>query len=142
MPETDNDLARSYEIGFILKTQNHEGGILQVLKKHKAEITNQKSSSQISLAYPIKKHTSAHFGVVYFRVLPEAVAEIDNELKLDPGILRFLIVQYSEPKAEVPREKPAPKPEKPFIAVIQSPTPTPDVITNEALEEKLEEILK
>lgn len=45
------------------------------------------------LAYPIKKETSGHYTVFQMKLDPAQVKEFDRHLRLDPNILKFLIIK-------------------------------------------------
>lgn len=52
------------------------------------------------LAYPIAKKTSGNYVVVQFRAQQEALPEYERALKLDEGLLRYLVVLHEgEPTA-------------------------------------------
>jgi small subunit ribosomal protein S6 len=54
-----------------------------------------------TLAYPIKKHDSGYYVVAKFDALPEQLPEFERAVKLDEGVLRFLVV-VSEGEQPVP----------------------------------------
>ena len=126
-----------YEIGFMVKNAEALADLENVLSGEQAEVITKSQPREVRLAYPIEKHTNAFFGFSVFRVLPEAVSRIKKALHLKENILRFIVVKPVAKKVS----KAAPKEEKPVegpVAEVQLPR----VLTNEALEEKLEEILK
>lgn len=122
---------KEYEIAFLLASPEAEKEVAKVLQDNKAEVFHQKPASEISLTYPIKERVSANFGFCHFRVSRENIGKIKETLRLNPGILRFLITTP-------PIEATVPQPIQ-SRAVRKQPEP---VLSNEALEEKLEEILK
>jgi len=128
-----NENLKEYEISFLLVSPENEKTVADVLAKNGAEVFHQKSIGEISLAYPIKKHASAVFGFYYFRAGMEAVEKINADLRLAQGVLRFLIV--------TPPIKQAIPQVSPRQSANRKPAEVP-VLSNEALEEKLEEILK
>ena len=46
------------------------------------------------LAYPIAKRPNGYYVVTQFRTSPEALPEYERALKLEEGLLRYLIVQH------------------------------------------------
>lgn len=143
--EETSDEKKQYEIAFILKTEDAYV-IKQVLNNRGFSILNESLVNKIKLAYPIKKEIQAYWGYCGFAGAPAEVKELSLELKLKPEILRFLIV--SLPKKSVVRQerrvstrissiKPIEKNEKPEKLAYE-----PKILSNEALEKKLEEILK
>ncbi len=137
MDKTDSELKKDYELSFLLLSAEAAAGVLELLGKHGAAPYEQGPVKPIRLMYLIRKQTSAFFGFCFFTAEPEKIAKIKEELAFLPGVLRFLII--TPPVKSVSRERKAP----PAEAEIKPPEPaaTP-VLTNEALEEKLEEILK
>ena len=126
---------KDYELSFLLKEASHQAAVLNILKKYQIVPAYESPPIQIRLAYPIKKQTSAFFGFCYFRAETEALLKIKEELDLDGEILRFLII--ASPAKPAVREKVVPRPPD-----TKSPEPAIPTLSNEALEEKLEEILK
>lgn len=54
-----------------------------------------------TLAYPIKKHHTGYYVVAKFEASPEQLPEYERAVKLDEGVLRFLVV-VSEGEQPVP----------------------------------------
>ncbi len=134
---------KEYEISYLLAAPETEQEVLSVLKKNGAEITHQKPSTSITLAYPIKKHPVAYFGFCHFNADASAIKPIDDILRLQKGLIRFLIITPPV-KMAVPRlTGDAGRPERPTAAgKPEKKVTAPAAISNEALSEKLEEILK
>lgn len=129
---------KEYEIGYMIKAADALAEIEKVLSSEQADVVNKSQPREMRLAYPVKKHTTAFFGFIIFKVMPEAIARMKKVLQLREGVLRFIIVKPASKKIA---KQVASKEEK----TNESPTmdvQLPRVLTNEALEEKLEEILK
>jgi small subunit ribosomal protein S6 len=45
-----------------------------------------------TLAYPIKKHETGYYVVAKFETVATALPEFERAIKLDEGVLRFLVV--------------------------------------------------
>lgn len=133
---TDNqELKKDYELAFLVNVAEAGAGVFEVLRKCGATLSFQSPINQIRLTYPIKKQLSAFFGYCHFSAAPEAVSKIKSELNLMPAVPRFLII--------TPPLKPAVRQAKPAAPSSEAkPKPELPVLSNEALEEKLEEILK
>ncbi|MBI2025063.1 MAG: 30S ribosomal protein S6 [Candidatus Harrisonbacteria bacterium] len=127
--EMNDEIKKDYEIAFLLSDQEAEKDLAQVLRSHKADFIHQKSAAEQKLSYPINKHLSAFFGFYHFKMIPENIKSLREALKLNPKILRFLLIT---PPVKVQKAAPAPRDKKAAAPII----------TNEALVEKLEEILK
>lgn len=124
-----------YELAFLLINPEVLKSVLQTLKQQKISPFYQSQINQIKLAYAIKRHESAFFGFLQFECAPEGIHNIRNALAFNPEIIRFLIVtpvvksQTREMRYQgrVPDNKPEER---------------APALTNEVLEQKLEEILK
>lgn len=119
---------KDYEIAFVLISQEAAKEVVDILSQHQAEVFYQSPLVDLKLAYPIKKHVSAQFGFFQFRAGADVIEKIKNVLALNPNVLRSLIitppgklVSNAQPRQE---RKPAP------------------ILSNEALEQTIEEILK
>lgn len=129
-----DELKKDYEIGFLIQNPESVAGVFEVLRKHGAEVYNQGSVNPMRLAYPIKKQVSAHFGFAYFHIEAEKISSMKEELKFLPALLRFLIITPPfRQEAREARSARAPEAKAPEPAA---------ALSNEALEQKLEEILK
>lgn len=130
---------KEYELSFLVKERGAEAAIEALLNQYGAEIINKEPAKEIRLFYPVEKYNSAHFGFFQFRMLPEMIEKITQSLKLNPAILRTIVLNSPIMKsgAKSPREKKAETRPPEEIAFSQR-----GMLTNEALEEKLEEILK
>jgi small subunit ribosomal protein S6 len=60
------------------------------------------------LAYPINDHRDAFYVLYRFTANPDAVLEIEREIKLDETVIRYLVVRYdqmTEHTERAPRER-------------------------------------
>ena len=137
---------KKYELSLVLKSQSDLGSVLALLTQLNAKVSFQSPVSELRLAYPIKKYNMAFFAVLHFDALPESVEKLSKALNLNPVVLRFLTVtppiqkMEERPRRFVSDSKPKQKEE---VGVSQSAAPvSKGALTNEALSEKLEEILK
>lgn len=152
-----------YEIGFLAKEENDREEIVKILTSHGAKIVDAGKMSRIKLSYPIKKENFAYFGYLLFSVdLPaekslasrkggdSVVTKSSNDLKTNQRILRFLIVVVHPEKLDRKPRKEEPQKALPDIPVFEPASEnfllgeqrTITELSNEALEKKLEEILK
>jgi ribosomal protein S6 len=70
-------------------TENH---VLDILKRHKAEIISSEKWADRKLAYPIKHQKRAVYQLVHFRAPGEAIARVRADCRLSETILRVLII--------------------------------------------------
>ena len=134
-----------YEICYLLTSSGTEQEIVNVLNQQQSEILHQEALKEARLAYPIKKQQTANFGFIHFVTLPENVNKIKAALALNAGILRLLIISFSadkipEKKVSVRSQQPDSKPLQ--VGDVKIAKPDTNILSNEALEKKIEEILK
>ncbi len=143
MEETEK---KKYEITFWLKEENG-APVKDVLRANGCDVLEEKEIHKMQLAYPIKKERFAFLGNVTFASRPEAVRKIGDSLNLDHMVLRYAVTGMDERKAAPPRETVdnARSGFSSFRERAAYPSPArkkeEDVLTNESLEKKIEEIL-
>jgi ribosomal protein S6 len=117
MPATEastdayTDEVSSYEFAFHILPTVAEGEVPETLSQVKAHFTNvgaaifdEELPERIDLVYPIVKHlegknrrfNSAYFGWIRFRVAGEKIQVLQDELKTETNVLRFLIVKLTK----------------------------------------------
>ena len=133
---------KEYEIAFLLKNRDTEGVVETLVKQHGGSVVFKGPVTETHLAYPIKKLQQAQFGYMYFSAMPEQVEKIMHDANLNQAILRVLIITPPIGKGRASlrnnrKERTGKKAEE-----IAAPAVTGGILTNEALEEKLSEILK
>lgn len=131
--------SKTYEISFLARGEEAVGSVIQHLKQLGAELMNEQQIEKIDLAYPIQKHTSAHFGCLHFTLSPESIKPLEEALKFEEGLLRYLIVTppFLKEEASAPR-RPTRQAQQP---VEKEPASQPGSdLSNEDLEAKLEEM--
>ena len=127
-----------YELAYVLKDADAEASLMKILEGHGVTFAEKQTPRETKLAYPIRNRQSGLFGYCQFRVLGSAIASISKALELSDGVLRFLIVTPPPKVASRPQERVLPRPQEPA----KPAAPRETVLTNEALEKKLEEILE
>ncbi len=90
---------RDYELVLIFHPTLGEDAIQQKLERFHdlvsggdARITTVDHWGARRLAYPIQKQTTGYYVVTQFNGDPEALPELERVMKLDEGVLRYLIV--------------------------------------------------
>ncbi len=138
--------SKKYEIGFLVRLEEDRVALARILKDRGFSIVDDGEVSRIKLAYPIKKENFSFFGYLYFFGDPENVGELNKELKTSPKILRHLIISQPVMIRKVENKTVSEKvytrevPAVPAISARKT-TPKTEVLSNEELEKKLEEIL-
>ncbi len=130
--------SKKYEITFHVLEENADA-VKKEIEKMKGVILEEKPFSKIALSYPIGKQSFTFCGIMMFETDPSSVGELNQNLKLSGGTVRHMIHAIKEKKEG---EKNTEKREK------EGPTPSmriksfDPVLSNEALEKKIEEILQ
>ncbi len=136
--ETDSgERLREYELAYLGVAEDASAALVNVLKARGIEPASQRAPALIQLAYPIKKRPSAYFGWFQFVASPDTADQIVRDLKHEASVLRSLLVTSPLKPAVA-----SAKPERIEQASKPEVVPEPQALTNEALEQKLEEILK
>ena len=83
---------KQYTISYLVKTESGKEAVLNSLNKVSVQNLVEGRFTELKLAYPIKKQTSAFFGSMAFKASPETIIKIDEQFKFIEDILRFLII--------------------------------------------------
>ena len=144
----ENEL-KNYEIAYLLPSTvpeeevlTHTGKITALIEGQKGIIKNVQEPRKQRLSYAINKERNAYFGWTTFRALPEQIAGLEKKLKIQEGILRYLIVEeetrLKAPVFRTPTGKPGAQKSP---AVPREAEKAEEKLDLEALDKKLEEIL-
>lgn len=131
--ETENQ--KNYEISFLVRGEEAAGSVVKHLNRLGAEISGEGSIGAIKLAYPIKKHETAHFGYIHFNAVPGLIADLKEALKFEEGILRYLIVTPAFVKDDLISQK-----KTKYEDTKTTAREREGIASNEDLEARLEEI--
>lgn len=74
-----------------------------ILESGRAEIKNVDEWGMRELAYPIRKQHRGIYILIEYKAEPQAVWELERQLKLNDQVLRFLSVRQIHKKALPPR---------------------------------------
>ena len=136
-----------YELSFWLKPQLEEEEVSQKVSQIQRIIQEEGGYNVEAslpklklLAYPIKKETSGYFIYIQFEISPEKLLAVEQKLKQEQDILRYLIVKREKRKTSLfsPVRK---KKERKTISTRTEPEKITAVDLQE-LDKKLDEILK
>ncbi len=145
---------KNYELAYLLKSEEDYKEILYSVNGAEIQIASEGQLSKIKLAYPIKKESFAYFGYLYLTANPESVKNLSEALRSNLKILRFLIFikppvkspESIKPSRTRPSREPSEHAKTPESAIFRPKAPTApgraQNLSNEALEKRLEEILK
>jgi small subunit ribosomal protein S6 len=98
---------RHYENLVILKptltAEEMEAAIAQIennITKDGGEIVGRDAKGMKKLAYEINKSPRGYFHIMYFKIAPSAIVEIERLYRINENVLRFVTVKYDS-KREV-----------------------------------------
>lgn len=110
---------RDYEMMVVFAPTVSEEGLPDAVARVSGFVTAQNGEVQSAvhenpwgrrrLAYQIDDHRDAFYVLYRFTAMPDAVLEIEREIKLDETVIRYLLVRYdqmTEHTERVPRERP------------------------------------
>ena len=143
----ENAIKQEYEIAYLSREEGALGGVVSLIKSHQGEPQSEGVVRRIALSYPIKKETQAFFGALRFMMEPDRAKALEHDLRTHAGVLRALVIRVKE-KIEKPRSPRAPHPGISATPRPQSPPPERKApapaaaLSNEALEKKIEEMLR
>ena len=93
-------MTRQYEVVYIFDSTLEETAINERLTRFQA-LLQQPAGTEApqvnhwgkrTLAYPVKKHETGYYVVAKFDADPTVLPEFERAIKLDDGVLRFLVV--------------------------------------------------
>ncbi len=89
-----------YEILFIIPNKFTDDEAKEVFKKvakllnsHEAKINLENYWGKKKFAYPINHENYGYYGYYEFAIERKAISEINNTLRLDKDVLRFIIIK-------------------------------------------------
>lgn len=146
LTKTEEKNIGAYEISFIQKSEENKT-VADLLKSFGGEIIDERQMMKIRSAYPIKKEKFGFLGVIRFSMGRDAVNRFISSLKLNNDILRSMVGNVGVGEKEFIE-----KPQTGFRGRAQSKrsvvrrryvdSQATPVLSNEALEKKIEEILQ
>ena len=130
---------KEYEISFLTTAEEGSAAVTKLIREKGGTLTLEGGLKKIALAYKIKKETEAFFGVYRFEMDGTGVKELEKDLLVTPLILRSIIIVPPKIKPQAPRRDPSAPRTAPAAPEKKAGT---EVLSNEALEKKIEEILQ
>jgi len=136
-----------YELAYLLPIGKDDADLKVILAKYGFSIVRAAGAKEIKLAYTIEKQDVANFGYYVLELdkeaegYAEAIDKATQALNLEKDVLRFLFMKYEEVKKREPMSD-SDKAKRGKKEEIMPAVDRMDSISNEKLEETLEEILK
>ena len=97
-------MIKPYEVVYIFDSVLEEPAITQKLEQFHALIATPDAEAPVvnhwgkrTLAYPIRKRDTGYYVVANFSTDPTLLPEFERALKLDEGVIRFLVVLNDVP---------------------------------------------
>ena len=137
---------KEYELALLLKSEEALQAVLTMVGQYNGEGASEPRAKRLQLAYEIKGNTEAVFAYFTFKMYGDDMKSLEHDLTSRPAVIRFMTIASPAP-AERTASSPLPPREerRPRSAAPSSETPRPAAprpLSNEALEKKIEEILK
>jgi len=91
--------ARRYEAVYIFDSTLEDTAIAEKIEKHQtllqlAEPATIEHWGRRQLAYKIGRHEAGYYVISQFTTLPATLPEFERALKLDEGVVRYLVTLY------------------------------------------------
>jgi len=105
-------VTRRYEVVFIFDAALEEAAVNERLARFNALLgegvqPTQNHWGKRTLAFPIRRHETGYYVVSAFEAEPKVLPEFERAIKLEEGVIRFLVVaQGPEAPVPVPVESP------------------------------------
>jgi small subunit ribosomal protein S6 len=95
-------VTRRYEVVYLFDSALEEPAITERLTRFHAllgaeTVVNVNHWGKRTLAYAIKRHATGYYVVAQFEVDPSVLPEFERAIKLDGGVVRFLVALMEEP---------------------------------------------
>ena len=94
---------RDYELGFVIHPEVDQSDVTQAVDKvgqyitaGGGEVTSVDVWGRRALAYPIRKHKEGTYVFLQAQLDPQAILELERNLKLDEEILRHLLIRLEK----------------------------------------------
>jgi ribosomal protein S6 len=142
--EDTEKLAKEYEIGVLVRKEEDLPGVRRAVEQHGGVMTADFRAKKIALAYPIKKETEATFAFGLFSAEPENVKQLEQDLVTESAVLRSIIVIPFKASVSTGTgtERKWDRTTRPTTSTEGARTSSTNVLSNEALTKKIEEMLK
>ena len=94
---------RNYELGFVIHPEVEQSDVTQAVDKvgqyvlaGGGEVTSVDVYGRRVLAYPIRKQKEGTYVFLHAQLDPQAIQELERNLKLDEEILRYLLIRLEK----------------------------------------------
>jgi small subunit ribosomal protein S6 len=94
---------KNYELGFVIHPEVEQSDVTQTVDKvgqyvsaGGGEVTSVDVWGRRVLAYPIRKQKEGTYVFLHAQLDPQAIQELERNLKLDEEILRYLLLRLDD----------------------------------------------
>jgi len=139
----EEQLEEKYELAFVIKDESL-ADLKNAVEKNGGRIVEERETQKIRLAYNVKKQGYGYLGALFVSIPKDRVEKLMGELNLCENVLRYVLTRFDERKIterEEELKQKSGRSEERRPPRVPKRTTEP-VLTNEALEKKIEEILK
>jgi ribosomal protein S6 len=142
--EDAEKVKKEYEIGVLVRKEEDLPEVRRVVEQHGGTFANDFQAKKIALAYPVKHEKEAIFAFTRFFAEPAEAKQLERDLETVNAVLRPLITVRAKisRREVVAAGKKRMTTSRPAAPVPQSSAPMVHTLSNEALEKKIEEMLK
>jgi ribosomal protein S6 len=150
----DEKEKKDYELGVLVPSEGDMPAVVALVRQHNGEVAGEPRAKKLALAYEIKKHKEAIFAYFTFAAVPGDAKNLEHDLNTKAEVIRFLMLASPEPMmvgdrpmgipmtgGPIQRRTRVMRPAAPNSAPEAKPA-APKILSNEALEKKIEEILQ
>ncbi|MFZ2831546.1 MAG: 30S ribosomal protein S6 [Minisyncoccia bacterium] len=156
MNHNEHTEPRIYELGYHLvptlaeeQIAQASGAVRGMIERISKDVIAEELPVFIDLAYTIvktvdhknKRFDQAYFGWIKFEGAPAGIAEIEEALKKDPNVLRYLVVKTIRENTFIAKKFTGAK-VKELEEVVIAEESAPVVASDEALDKAIDELVK
>ncbi|MFA6197380.1 MAG: 30S ribosomal protein S6 [Sulfurimonas sp.] len=95
--------------------------IEEVITSNGGEIATTQTMGMRKLAYPINKNERGYYHVVYYKIAPAAISEIERRFRINEDLLRFMTIKYDTNREIAAWAKLVEKAQRPASAQTKEP---------------------
>lgn len=156
MNHNEHTEPRIYELGYHLvptlaeeQIAQASGAVRGMIERISKDVIAEELPVFIDLAYTIvktvdhknKRFDQAYFGWIKFEGVPAGIAELEEALKKDPNVLRYLVVKTIRENTFIAKKFTGAK-VKEIEEVVTAEESAPVVASDEALDKAIDELVK
>ena len=95
--------------------------IEEVITSNGGEIATTQTMGMRKLAYPINKNERGYYHVIYYKIAPAAISEIERRFRINEDLLRFMTIKYDTNREIAAWAKLVEKAQRPASAQTKEP---------------------